>query len=573
MIITFLLLALTTQLGVNLNGLSDYSPEIPFADAMKTARCFGTVATPYDCKYGEVIPAGEFGVLVHTGVSGLEGTYKLSFTGKADVFLLSSQGTIQNLKWDGTITTADVVLLKDSQLYLQFKNVIGTLTNISLLRPGLTKDQIFNPIFLNYLKSFSTLRLMDWLKTNSNPIKTWAERKTIDGLQTGAKGVALEYAAEIGNQTGKDIWVNVPIGADEDYIRNMAKLLKEKVKSSLNIYVEFSNEVWNTAPAFDQSLVNWNAAKVEVAAGAIDLQMGLPTDTNDWYWARRRVGKKTGIISDIFKEVFGADQMNKRIRIVLSGQAADMSKVRAALQYLEKYHGGKEGVSAAIYGIAIAPYFATKNQTLPAATVDTVLEGLQSSIASNKTAWIFRKDWDGKSQDVNHAEYAKYYGIKMIAYEGGVHQNGKTGEALNKAAMIHARMLPLYESYLRNWFETGGALFMQFSDIGNWNYNGYWGATYDYKVMTPKLQALLNVASDINKAAIDPKDAEIINLKAQLTLAQSNITQLQAQILEKDSKIQLCAGELMKSQGEMKTCSEAKTKLELIMSAIKALLN
>ena len=43
----------------------------------------------------------------------------------------------------------------------------------------------------------------------------------------------------------QDLWINIPGHADDDYIVNLAKLLKATVDPSLFIYYEYANEVWN----------------------------------------------------------------------------------------------------------------------------------------------------------------------------------------------------------------------------------------------------------------------------------------------------------------------------------------
>ena len=49
------------------------------------------------------------------------------------------------------------------------------------------------------------------------------------------------------NQTGKNGWFNIPVGATDDYIKNMADLLHETMSPNETIYIEYSNEVWNSS--------------------------------------------------------------------------------------------------------------------------------------------------------------------------------------------------------------------------------------------------------------------------------------------------------------------------------------
>ena len=83
----------------------------------------------------------------------------------------------------------------------------------------------------------------------------------------------------------KDIWINVPVAASDDYVRELALLLRDNLDPNLHIYVEYSNEVWN----WDFSQAHWNLAYAD--------QHGL---TYIEAYAHR-----TAEIALIFEEVFG----------------------------------------------------------------------------------------------------------------------------------------------------------------------------------------------------------------------------------------------------------------------------
>ncbi|MBK7336081.1 MAG: hypothetical protein IPJ00_07880 [Saprospirales bacterium] len=69
-------------------------------------------------------------------------------------------------------------------------------------------------------------------------------------------GACWEHVIDLANRTQTDAWVNVPISASTDYVMQLATMLKNGLDPDLNIYVENSNEVWNTAPGFEQSQYN-----------------------------------------------------------------------------------------------------------------------------------------------------------------------------------------------------------------------------------------------------------------------------------------------------------------------------
>lgn len=54
----------------------------------------------------------------------------------------------------------------------------------------------------------------------------------------------------LANRVQQEPWFNMPHLATDDYITQFATLVRDNLASNLNVYVEFSNEVWN--PMFEQ---------------------------------------------------------------------------------------------------------------------------------------------------------------------------------------------------------------------------------------------------------------------------------------------------------------------------------
>ena len=156
-------------------------------------------------------------------------------------------------------------------LALEFRNTGGTVRDVKILQPGysLASYPTFSNEYLGLLRDLSpnVLRLMDFTQTNNNPVANWADRTTpTHATQTKVgtagdlvpqKGIAWEYAIQLANELDADVWVNVPARATNDYVRNLAHLLKTQLEPGLNVYLEYSNEVWNTQ--FDQAAYNTHA--------------------------------------------------------------------------------------------------------------------------------------------------------------------------------------------------------------------------------------------------------------------------------------------------------------------------
>jgi hypothetical protein len=111
----------------------------------------------------------------------------------------------------------------------------------------------FHPLFVERLAPFKTLRFMDWLKTNSSTNELWANRRAWDEAnQTGddGKGVALEYMVALANEIDADVWLNMPYKADDDFVRRFATFVRDNLEPQRRAYVEWSNEIWNSAGGF-----------------------------------------------------------------------------------------------------------------------------------------------------------------------------------------------------------------------------------------------------------------------------------------------------------------------------------
>jgi len=120
---------------------------------------------------------------------------------------LRALGLPSNNKMSNT-TIADVVVGTNAvQLMLTFTNTNGGVKSVQLLQPGYQgTNRTFSNQFLAFLAPFTTLRFMDFLSTNNDPVQRWSQ-KTLPSSYSQAvpAGGAWEYVIELANLTGKDI--------------------------------------------------------------------------------------------------------------------------------------------------------------------------------------------------------------------------------------------------------------------------------------------------------------------------------------------------------------------------------
>jgi hypothetical protein len=142
--------------------------------------------------------------------------------------------------------------------------------------------------------------------------------------------------------------------------------------------VEYSNEVWNFE--FPQATTNLNAANDSVHNHGDPFHFTYDKSTDVHVWANRRIAYQTKHISDLFKTVFGEENVGqwKRVRPILSGQA---DTPRFAIEYLDYLNAVYGPPKSFIHGIAIAPYFGLGSyQMWSNLTADQVLDGLNISM-------------------------------------------------------------------------------------------------------------------------------------------------------------------------------------------------
>ena len=68
--------------------------------------------------------------------------------------------------------------------------------------------------------------------------------------QAKSDGISMQLLTELVRRTGRNPWVNVPHKASDDFVTTFANYLYSNVSPKKTIYIEYSNEVWNTF--FDQ---------------------------------------------------------------------------------------------------------------------------------------------------------------------------------------------------------------------------------------------------------------------------------------------------------------------------------
>lgn len=118
-------------------------------------------------------------------------------------------------------------------------------------------DRPFNPDFLELFEPFDAIRFHQTHLVSFSTDRDWSDRaqpnvnlpineSDLDAFNDG-EDVRWPYEWEIrlANVTGTDLWITVPHMANTKYLTSLARLIRDNLNPELDVYLEYSNEVWN----------------------------------------------------------------------------------------------------------------------------------------------------------------------------------------------------------------------------------------------------------------------------------------------------------------------------------------
>ena len=456
--------------GINLFQNTSSSYEGAFVDVVRTWEQWGNVVSiASDGSYttgpwerdlinsgqftDQGVPLQDFGALMFLN-SYPAGVYRMRFEGTADVrFESPVEGAVQivegSLQQDGNVTTLDVRINRPERdshpydgefhLWVEFLNTDADdpVRNIQMISPGydLETTQVYRTEFLRRLRPFSTIRFMQWNDTILTNDTTWADRRlpthinqtvTVDETDDAAPhGPAWEFMIAMANESGSDAWLTVPHTVDAEYLTELATLWRDNLNEDLNLYVEYSNEIWNG-------------------------QYPVHNEMN--YGDYQIVAERVYEMSNIFHGVF--DQQSDRLNIVLAGQAGNDFHILNALSWFDN-NPDVGTASDYIDSISIAPYFHS---------------GLPNGEADVDAIVVAQRDLSSEVYSIRqHARIAEAYGLELNAYEGGISFHDWETTSTDNFTAVHndARLRGVYQDYASQWQQNRGELFTQFQLAGD----------------------------------------------------------------------------------------------------------
>ena len=308
------------------------------------------------------------------------------------------------------------------------------------------QGEVFHPDYLKVMKNFKVYRYMGAFNTNNSTFKTWSDRTTPTYFnQTGGNkgcGLAYEWACIFSNRTNTNMWFNVPHAADNDAIRKMAQLVYRNLNPDLDIYLEYSNETWNTAGPYYQQFAY----------------------TQNYPGGHAALSRNT---FRIWREVFGKDSLRVK-RVLASIGVSDINHIswgRIQQTGLENF----DVWSVSYYWGLINPAWCN---------INTAYNELQTSVRNTSGEWYKRMK--------AHSDMAKEIGKEMFCYEGGWGTDPALASTYSCLPIVQALQIdPRIEALtmevmdtLKNLGISGGN---ELSVLGGWQENtinhqvGFWG--------------------------------------------------------------------------------------------------
>lgn len=411
------------------------------------------------------------------------GTYTLLYDGTGEIYLWADAeitSTIDNGGIDNVILF-DVDQGQDGVIMeITSTDPADYIRNIRVIRPednGLDytliyKEETFTPKFKSLLSNYRNLRFLSWMGANWSPIEEWEDRPQLSHAHwetfEGGRGLPLEVSIDLCNELKIEPWYCIPHKASDDYIQSLAEQLANQLDPNLDVYIEYSNEVWNMVFSDNPDLNLEGQYDYAIAQAESDGIMGEFFDKTG-YW----VAKRSGEIWDIFDGVFSSIE---RIKKVIPIQVGPDLSTPVILDYV---HNGTPMHEIGDV-VACAPYFDGHYERMDLENMS--LNEFMDSLEMNQFSFDSGPYWAEQTKDLLQSPGYAQSELRLVAYEGGQHLSNSFApddtdpvSQLLMAANRDPRMGLLYQKYLDWWNDLTADIMVLYSHMGPYSHFGSWG--------------------------------------------------------------------------------------------------
>ena len=314
--------------------------------------------------------------------------------------------------------------------------------DIHLWMPGFEGTEFpFHPLFVQRLQPFSVLRFYPWMRPFSSS-GSWENRpKPGDARQSDDDGVAVEYMVALCNELKADPWFTIPHTADDEYVREFAALVRKTLHPGARVWVEYSNEIWNSS--FVQA--QWVRAEAR--------RQGMRTAE---FTAREA--------SRVFRGFRGAfkDEPGRVVRVA-AGQLHNPGVARVLCR----------GLGDQVDAVAVGAYFGARpSRDEPGGGG---VESLMAAARENLDTVVMERIAEHKKlADQLSKQFGRH--IALVTYEGGQHlvarspHGGRGGASFSSATtdrvQDHPGMYEAYRTLIEEGRRRGLELFIAYDFVG-----------------------------------------------------------------------------------------------------------
>jgi hypothetical protein len=454
-------LTVSTWVGTNV------AADLPYIDITNQLAPFDT---PDELKDARGFPVEGASGTSTTDVGFIlpSGRYNISYRGEGTV-LVAGIGNLAS-EWesvDGERRNAVNIVGTPGSfggvLVVAIFNLPGqSVQDLHILCPGFdyATTRIFMPGFLNVLRPFRSMRFMDWMRTGAvAQLSEWSQAPKVAGFGKSVFGESYANIVALVNETGKDVWVNIPPNATDDFVRRFADFLRDGLdftriqqerdrqglSAPFQLMFEYGNEVWDPSSPDYGALLAIARADPQRYDGQYTGSYGPSwmVQIRDLMKVGQAQADRVVQIANIFREEFSAIGKSEIIAPVLGGWSLGAAFSDVGLRFIENQYGSPQSY---VSYIAIGTYFG------PAGGQTGDLDTLFASMSQNI------QEIAGTFQDFR--QLADEYRVKMTAYEGGQGLNGPDDLYIKHLAQYDRRMYSGYIDFFALWKKHfGEALF------------------------------------------------------------------------------------------------------------------
>ncbi|MFM2387520.1 MAG: hypothetical protein RL660_2277 [Bacteroidota bacterium] len=479
------------QIGTGLEGLSYYASTRALKDYFKSAGEWITydatnVNTAWNTNDIAVMPADADGYPLSIPFSANGGVRNVRGIVSANGFMpvnkpmrmlydgngvIVMNGTVTSVSYAaGRIDFTTTSTPGNIWFNITSSDASNHIRNIRIIELADTATYLTSPFrenFIDKASQFKALRFMDWMHTNNNTTVQWSDRKSPSYYsQAIGNGASYELIVALANTCKKDIWINIPHLANDSFVVNMAQFFKDNLDPGINVYLEYSNEVWNFL--FSQTAWVYNNGPKNMSLARVYTDKALHTFAL-WH-------QVWGTDKDRVKRVLGTQILNDFVseEILAHANPNDYDYLSPSY-YFGLDHSANGNPNLQALGAAATPVDINTNA--------------RNYFLSNYASW--KRTY----------QTAKMLNVKIVNYEGGQHYTDFTVPPYIQA-MYDAQIIPsmynLYQEVLDSLRILDSKLATSFVLCGpRESIYGSWGHLEDIDAQAPytnvpKFEVLIN---------------------------------------------------------------------------------